>query len=275
MKNGIVYLLVSFLPLTLNSQNSIKKSDVKTTVDEYNFLTEAYTKENNFELLDGYILESFGIFEYEKFHCESKLLIELGTKNVKAVLFVISKEKENDDKVRYLCLPINNDALFKKFIDSYGKLGISMHGMLTWFAHSIISNHIQQKFNANNSNIKTTKEEFAFLTEQYSLDNPSKLLDGYELKPFQTEIFDEKYSYDYQLFVKRDTNKVKAVLITIAKLNNNGNKTKYISMPFNNKELQKNYVKASINLGVNLGHYFDLANFNMVSKIIDNHYNTN
>ena len=256
------------------TQNDFKKSDVKTTDEEYEFLNEHYTRENNFELLDGYELKSFGVFNYEKYSCESKFLVESKTKNVKALLYIISKEKENEDKVRYLCLPINNEKLFKKFIKKSEKVGLTMNEMLNYFSELMISSHLEQFYNSNNKDIKTTEEEYEFLTKKYSNVNNNYLLNGYELKPFTEETIEEKYIYNYKLLVELNTKNVKAVLITITKLKSGDNKIKYLCMPINNKELNKNYVKASVNLGINIGYYYDRANFCIASKILDNRYNT-
>ena len=96
------------------------------------------------------------------------------------------------------------------------------------------------------------------------------------LKPFLEEIIDEKYRYNYQLFVESDTQNVKAVLITMTKLKKNDDKTKYLCMPINNQELYDKYKTATNNLGVtrvNMGFYLDVSYFSLVSKIVDDRYN--
>ena len=273
MKKSIVLSILLSLNLIGYTQSDLKKSDVKTTDEEYEFFTEHYTKENNFELLDGYELKSFGFFDYEKYRCEAKFLVESKTKNVKALLYIITKVKENDNKVRYLCLPINNEELFKKFTLKSEKIGLTMNEMLNYFSELMISSHLEQQYNLNNKGIKTTEEEYEVLSQKYSNVNNNYILNGYELKPFIEETIQEKYIYNYKLLVQSSTKNVKAVLITITKLKNGDNKIKYLCMPINNKELNKNYVKASVNLGVNIGYYFDLANFSIASKILDNRYN--
>ena len=67
MKKSIVLSILLSLNLIGYTQNDFQKSDVKTIDEEYEFLNEHYTKENNFELLDGYELKSFGVFNYEKY----------------------------------------------------------------------------------------------------------------------------------------------------------------------------------------------------------------
>ena len=273
MKKSIVLIILLFFTLIGYTQNDFKKSDVKTTDAEYEFLTEHYTKENNFELLDGYELKSFGVFDYEKYRCEAKFLVESKTKNVKALLHIITKEKENEKKVRYLCLPINNEELFKKFIHKSEKVGLTMNEMLNYFSELMISSHLEQQYNLNSKDIKTSGEEYEFLTQKYSTVKNNDMLNGYELKPFIEETIEEKYIYNYKLLFESSTKNVKAVLITITKLKSSGNKIKHLCMPLNNKELNKNYVKASVNLGVNIGYYFDIANFSIASKILDYRYN--
>jgi hypothetical protein len=269
----IVSIIILFITLISYSQNELKESDIKTTDEEFEFLTEYYTEENNFELLDGYELKSFGFFDYEKYSCESKFLVESKTKNVKALLYIITKDKENDDKVRYLCLPINNEELFKKFTLKSEKIGLTMNEMLNYFSELMISTYVEQQYNSNNKDIKTTEEEYEFLTQKYSTLNNNHILNGYELKPFTEETIQEKYIYNYKLLVESNTKNVKAVLITITKQKSSDDKIKYLCMPLNNKELNNNYVKASVQLGVNIGYYYDIANFSIASKILDNQYN--
>lgn len=269
----IVSIIILFITLFSYTQNELKESDIKTTDEEYEFLTEYYTEENNFDLLDGYELKSFGFFDFEKYSCESKFLVESKTKNVKALLYIIKKDKENNDKVRYLCLPINNEELFKKFTLKSEKIGLTMNEMLNYFSELMISTYVEQHYNSNNKDIKTTEEEYEFLTQKYSTLNNNYILNGYELKPFTEETIQEKYIYNYKLLVESNTKNVKAVLITITKLKSSDDKIKYLCLPLNNKELNNNYVKASVQLGVNIGYYYDIANFSIASKILDNRYN--
>lgn len=269
----LLFIILLSTTLIGYTQTDFKKSEVKTTDEEYNFLTESYDIENNIEILDGYELKTLGFFDYEKFRCETKFLVESKTKNVKAISFVLSKEKENNDKIRYLCLPINNEVLFKKFKKKHENLGFTISEVLNHFGNLMISGYVEQIHNSNNKDVKTTDEEYEFLTMKYPTLN-NDLLEGYQLKPFIDEIIEEKYKYNYQLFVESETQNVKAVLITLTKLKNNDDKIKYLCMPLNNQELYTKFKAAIINLGVNMGFYLDVSNFSLVAKIVDNRYNS-
>ena len=258
------------------SQNDLKKSDIQTSTEEYRFLTEKYVGKHNGLLIEGYQLEPFAVLNSEKFNCDYKFFIESETKKVKAIFITITKKRNNEDKVRYLCLPLNNEVLFKKFVKNIEKLGLTMGTIFTDTGALMVSSYIEQHYNSNKKDIKTTEAEYVFLTETYdSVDNTS-LLNGYELKPFTEKIIEEKYKYNYQLFVKSDTQHVKAVLITMTKLKNNDTKIKYLCMPLNNKELNTEFLEESINLGisrVNMSFYLDVSYLSLVSKIVDNRYN--
>lgn len=269
----VILLLVTVISY---SQNDLKKSDIETTDEEYRFLTEKYVGENNGLLQEGYQLESFVVLNSEKFNCDYKFFIESETKKVKAILITITKKRNNDDKVRYLCLPINNEVLFKKFVKNIEKLGLTLGTMFIDTGALMVSSYVEQQYNSNKKDIKTTEAEYEFLTETYDSVDNINLLNGYELKPLIEKIIEEKYKYNYQLFVESDSQNVKAVLITLTKLKKNDNKIKYLCMPLNNKELKTKFLNESINLGlsrVNMSFYLDMSYFSLISKIMDNRYN--
>jgi len=130
------------------SQNEIKPSTVATTYEEYNFLTEQYGIEENATMLDGYELQNFVDMTLEKFNFNYKLFVELKTGNVKAVFITITKSKKKDDKVRYLCMPINNRILFNKFSLETEVLGISMSMSFEKLNKALFSKLIDEKFNS-------------------------------------------------------------------------------------------------------------------------------
>ena len=145
-----IITLTFFMLITISgfSQNEIKSSSIKTTYEEYNFLTERYGLEDNVTMLNGYELQDFTEMTLEKFNYNYKLFVELKTKNVKAIFITITKIKKKDDKVKYLCMPINNGALFNKFQVETQGLGISMSMSFEALNKALLSRLIDEKFNS-------------------------------------------------------------------------------------------------------------------------------
>lgn len=131
------------------SQNDLKSSEVKTTYEEYNFLTERYGLEDGYSMMEGYELQDFMESTLEKFNFNYKLLVENSTKNVKAVFITLTKIKKKEDKIRYLCMPINNANLLEKFNSETTGLGVSMSIALDDLNQALISKLIDEKFNVN------------------------------------------------------------------------------------------------------------------------------
>ena len=95
----VILLLVAVI---LYSQNDLKKSDLQTTNEEYNFLTETYKIKNNVEMLEGHELKPLGVLGNEEFNYDYQLFIEAKTKKVKAVCIIITKKKKSNKK--FLCI---------------------------------------------------------------------------------------------------------------------------------------------------------------------------
>lgn len=121
MKKLLLFLLV-FNYVFGQTENSI------TTIDEYNYLTQGYKiqLETGGDFKKGYKLEQFEKVTVSNFEITYSFMIEEETKKAKAISIVLKKEKDKDDKVRYLCLPFNNKELFAKFYKDYESLGVSM-----------------------------------------------------------------------------------------------------------------------------------------------------
>lgn len=130
------------------SQKMVKSSDVKTTYEEYNYLTERYGLEDNATMLNGYELQNFMDVTMGKFNYNYKLFVETNSEKTKAVFITITKIKKKDDKIRYLCMPINNGELFKQFISETENLGISMSMGLDALNKALLSKLIDEKFNS-------------------------------------------------------------------------------------------------------------------------------
>lgn len=118
----LLLLIALIVGNTLFSQENTNK--VMTTEAEYRYLTTTYAKLDNAEMLEGYSLEDFYQNNNGTFYFDFKRFVKDG--KTKAILMKVTKVKRKDDKVRYLCMPINNLSLFKKFYTEYESIGPSM-----------------------------------------------------------------------------------------------------------------------------------------------------
>ena len=107
--------------------------------------------------------------------------------------------------MRYLCLPINNDKLFKKFTEDYEKLKFTIGDYFEAIVTYSVENYITQFYNYSKKDVKTNKMEYEFLTTKYDSIQNINILDGYELRPFFDVVVEEKYNYNYSLFVEAKT----------------------------------------------------------------------
>ncbi|WP_053992913.1 hypothetical protein [Mangrovimonas sp. TPBH4] len=147
MKKIITTLIFTLLSIIVVSQNSLESSDISTTYDEYNYLTNIYGIDDSATMLKGYELEDFLELSEGQFKYNFKLFKKIDSGNVKAVFITITKIKKKEDKVRYLCMPINNDQLFSKFDSEVTNIGISMSLGLELLNKKLISRLIDEKFN--------------------------------------------------------------------------------------------------------------------------------
>lgn len=273
MKNYISILVLLTTGLAF-SQVELEQSEIQTSDIEYQFLTEEYGSKNNFSMLEGYHLETFKKIPIKQFEYDFQFFIQNNTNDIKAIFIKITKEKRNDDKLRYLCLPINNDKLFKKFTTKYDNLGLNIGDYFEEIVTYSVENYITQFYNSNKKDVKTNKMEYEFLNTKYNSSENIEILDGYELKPFFNIVVEEMYNYNYNLFIETKTKNVKAILIEITKLKKGENKIRHLVVPLNNKELYIEFKKDELKkLGVNMWFYFGVSKIALHSKIIDNLYN--
>lgn len=141
MKKILFMLLVFNLGFTQN---------VSTTIDEYNYLTQGYKiqLETGGDFKKGYQLNQFEKVNASNFEITYSYLIEEESKKAKAILIVIKKEKDKDDKIRYLCLPFNNKELFLKFYKDYESLGVSMGYFLNISMFNLLGQSLQLNYNS-------------------------------------------------------------------------------------------------------------------------------
>lgn len=256
------------------SQVELKKSEIQTSDIEYYFLTEEYGSENNYSMLEGYHLEPLKKIPIKQFVYDFQFFVQNNTNDIKAIFIKIAKEKGINNKLRYLCLPINNDKLFKKFAKKYESLGLTIGDYFEEIVTYSVENYITQFYNSNKKDVKTNEMEYEFLTTKYDSSKNFDILDGYELKPFFDIVVEENYNYNYNLFVETDTKNVKAIIIEITKIKKGKNKIRRLFVPFNNKNLYIEFKKHEIKkLGVNMWFYFGVSKFALYSRIIDNLYN--
>lgn len=146
MKNT-VYLLILFCIGNIFAQNNDLTN--ATTLEEYNYLTQGYkiSLENGSDFKKGYELKKYDEDKYAAFTITYHLFIHTETKKTKAILIIISKDKSKKDKEEYLCLPINNDDLFKKFIDKTYEIGLNMKHYFGYSTYKILSKSIDKLVN--------------------------------------------------------------------------------------------------------------------------------
>jgi hypothetical protein len=137
----MLFTLVGF------AQNAITSSEVKTNYEEYNYLTERYGLADNATMLEGYEFQDFMELTIEQFNYNYKLFVDTKTGKVKAVFIAITKIKKKQDKVRYLCMPFNNGALFKRFEAETATLGVSMSLGLDALNKAMLAKLLDEKFN--------------------------------------------------------------------------------------------------------------------------------
>lgn len=145
-----ITLFLFFLSSIAFSQAEIKSSNVKTTNQEYDFLTQQYAEDNNVPMLPGYEFKALTERTMDNYNFNYRLFVESSTKNVKAVLITITKTKKSKEKVRYLCMPINNPDLYNKFfLAAEKKLGMTMYFGLIAVGGDLNSKLIDEKFNTH------------------------------------------------------------------------------------------------------------------------------
>ncbi|NPD45670.1 MULTISPECIES: hypothetical protein [unclassified Lentimicrobium] len=254
--NTIILLLISIISF---AQSVKKESSIKTTNEEYEFLTKKYNEENNFGMLDGYKIYPNKIANNDEYSCEFQLFKKVNTQKVKAVLIIIKGKDNKRHKVQYLCMPINNEELMNEFAEDVQNLRYSKSSILFNTSIRLLRSKIPNVFSFTSSVIKTNETEYAFLTEEYSVVKKNKVLDGYELLPFMKTTFEQVYQYDYRLLVDVKSQEVKAILTICEKLKKDENKLKYLCLPFNNDELYLDYFTSSIKTGINLGFYYQVS----------------
>lgn len=119
---------------------------ISTTDEEYKYLTEGLKiqQETGTDFKSGYQLEKIKEVNSNGFVINYSYLNHIESKKTKAVSIILKKEKDKKDKVFYLCLPLNNAELLKKFILDTDKLGLSMKTHYDLSMAAILSNSIDQ-----------------------------------------------------------------------------------------------------------------------------------
>lgn len=127
-------LIVLLAPALLFSQNK-----ASTTDEEYKYLTEGYRvqQETGSDFKSGYELKKIDEFTAKNYKATYSILMHKESNQAKALSIVMSKEKDSKDKKIYLCLPFNNDELFKKFYKETESLGLTMSEVFNYTIYNI------------------------------------------------------------------------------------------------------------------------------------------
>jgi len=138
----------ALIALCLLSSIIYSQGKVSTTLEEYNYLTQGYALQlqNGGDMKAGYELVKYDEDSSVKFTMSYFLLKKMDSKKTQAVLIVL---KKGEDKIRYLCLPINNKDLFKKYGEDVMNLGLSMSTMFEASLSRTLAKLLDEKLNAN------------------------------------------------------------------------------------------------------------------------------
>lgn len=145
MKNTLIITLLILYTSFASSQETLSNSDVKTTFQEYIFLTETLENADDPKTPKGYKFEQFKETTIGSFNFNYRLYIEESTSDVKAVSVAITKLKKKQDKKRFLCIPFNNGKLLERFIKDAEGVGPSMainHDMVSKVLLSFLFDYI-------------------------------------------------------------------------------------------------------------------------------------
>lgn len=120
--------------------------------------------------------------------------------------------------------------------------------------------------------VKTTYEEYKFLSESYAYQDNVKMLEGYELKPLLEETKDI-YNFNFKRFVHTESGKTQAIFVTITKIKKKEDKIVYLCMPINNPELFAQYNNRVYGLGATMYDYYNILNRELVMSLFHQTYN--
>lgn len=264
----VITLLFLLMCMILNAQQAKHKDSVQTTTEEYDFLTKEYNHKNSFKVLDGYIIYPFRLSQDDEMICKYQFFVEKKTKNLKAILIILEEKGKKHNKIDYLCIPINNQELLDRFVDDHYKIKFSKADFLESSSYRILRDNLPSIFTNNIDTVRTTPEEYNYLTQAYNISNKSNVLFGYELVPLTSVVLKENYRCDFQLFVEAKSQNVKALLQINKKLKKDEDKILIDCLPFNNHELYVDYFNSIRNLGLNLAYYHNLSITIISSRVL-------
>lgn len=133
--------LVLLSTFSFAQDQPVTKEKVVTTEEEYNFLTQGYaiTKKTGGDIKAGYELKAATSQKFEEFEVSYSTFKHVQSNKVKAILIIVKKDKDKDDKIRYLCLPFNNPALLQDFWNTTEDLGLSLGGILRFSLYKTLA----------------------------------------------------------------------------------------------------------------------------------------
>jgi len=135
-------LLAILLFPTLN----FAQEKISTSEEEYKYLTEGLKiqQQTGTDLKSGYELEKIKEVNSNGFIINYSYFNHISSNETRALSIILTKEKDKKDKVVYLCLPIDNSDLFKRFCEETDKLGLSMKMYFDYSIYMMLSKAINK-----------------------------------------------------------------------------------------------------------------------------------
>ena len=119
----VLSILLALLCLSAFSQESSNPS-VPTTEEEYNYLTKGYKiqAESGLDMKKGYKIQDMGEWKEGSYGFQFKALIREQADELAGILVIVKSDTWSGVNTYYLCIPINNPDLMKKYHASLSSL---------------------------------------------------------------------------------------------------------------------------------------------------------
>ncbi|MBN2829263.1 MAG: hypothetical protein JXR56_02955 [Candidatus Cloacimonetes bacterium] len=116
-------LLLSFVCVTALGQNPVDEPK-GTTEEEYNYLTKGYKiqLESGLDMKKGYIIKDMGEWEEGSHGFKFKVLIREEADELAGILVIAKSDSWTGVSTYYLCIPINNPDLMKRYHESLSSI---------------------------------------------------------------------------------------------------------------------------------------------------------
>ena len=116
----LIYILL-LIPAVILAQGK-----TTTTEEEYNYLLNGFKLqlENGGDMKAGYDVVKNEEIVTDNFTTTSYFLKELASNKVKAILYIMKRDKKTEKNTYYFCVPFNNPILYEKFLKDVEGTGI-------------------------------------------------------------------------------------------------------------------------------------------------------